>query len=802
MDVSPSALPTLVAVALLGIAGSLNGCGGPDARRASHVARGQHYLADGKLEKARVEFANALQIAPQDAQARYLMGQILERLGDPRGAAAMYQGAIDVDPAHLEARASLARLYLFTSHPEKALELIQPALARQPDNATFLTVRAVASLRLKDPVGALADAERAVRLAPSDPDAVSALVGVYRETGQPEHALKLLQSAIERAPDSVAMRQLLAGLYVARGEDKLAETQLIKVAQIRPKELAARLQLAAFYARGQHFDEAERTLRAATAALPDSEEAQLAYADFLASHRSAARGEEALEGLIAREPRNYALQLALGALQQRARETPQAVATYSVVIARDPRGPAGVAARDRIAAIDVVGGRYADAKQLLAEALQSNAHDNDALVLRANLALRDGDPVAAIADLRAVLRDQPGSVPILRSLGRAHLANGSPVLAEESLRTALAAAPADVDVRVDLAEVLMRTHRADEATTLLEETVKANPSAIGARTALIEAYLAKGDLAAARGAAEQLKTEQPKLPVGWYLAGLIAERQDRREDAEHELEHALQLEPSRVDALAALARLRLGRGQGAQAVALVRSANERSPGSPECLELLGELYLAQKSYTDAVRALSEAVRLAPNRWLPYRNLALARLAGRDVAGALGTYEAGVKATGEPALVVDLAEAYLQQGRIEDAVRQYEALHERRPNLHVAANNLAMLLVTYRHDQASLDRARDLTNTFADSDDGALLDTYGWVRLKRGDVPEALLALERASEEAPGSKVILYHLGMAYLKAGDSDKARTSLEAALAGGTSFTGTQEARLALAQLKGRTG
>ena len=40
--------------------------------------------------------------------------------------------------------------------------------------------------------------------------------------------------------------------------------------------------------------------------------------------------------------------------------------------------------------------------------------------------------------------------------------------------------------------------------------------------------------------------------------------------------------------------------------------------------------------------------------------------------------------------------------------------------------------------------------------------------------------------------------MAQLKAGQREKARASLEAALAGGESFTGTDEARLALTQLK----
>src|SRR5262249_19693485 len=123
-------------------------------------------------------------------------------------------------------------------------------------------------------------------------------------------------------------------------------------------------------------------------------------------------------------------------------------------------------------------------------------------------------------------------------------------------------------------------------------------------------------------------------------------------------------------------------------------------------------------------------------------------------------------------------------------------------LELATNNLAMLLVTYRSDQVSLDRARDLTLRFANSDVGALLDTRGWVMFKRGELPEALSSLEKASSRTPNSKVILYHLGMVQLRAGQADKARASLEAALSGGASFTGTDEARLALAGLKRRAG
>ena len=85
------------------VALSVSACGGAQARKARHLEKGESYLAAGNLEKARVEFQNALQIAPNDAQARYENGVVDEKLGKPREAAQFYQGAIDVDPQHLGA---------------------------------------------------------------------------------------------------------------------------------------------------------------------------------------------------------------------------------------------------------------------------------------------------------------------------------------------------------------------------------------------------------------------------------------------------------------------------------------------------------------------------------------------------------------------------------------------------------------------------------------------------------------------------------------------------------------------------
>src|SRR5206468_257542 len=128
----------------------------------------------------------------------------------------------------------------------------------------------------------------------------------------------------------------------------------------------------------------------------------------------------------------------------------------------------------------------------------------------------------------------------------------------------------------------------------------------------------------------------------------------------------------------------------------------------------------------------------PRSWMSYRDLALVRLAANDTSGAIGQYEAALKtAPTQPQLLTELASLYEKQGRIDDAIARYDTLYKSDPRVQqVAANNLAMLLVTYKMDQVSLDRARDLTSGFATSGNGALLDTNGWVHFKRREYRDA------------------------------------------------------------------
>jgi tetratricopeptide (TPR) repeat protein len=274
------------------------------------------------------------------------------------------------------------------------------------------------------------------------------------------------------------------------------------------------------------------------------------------------------------------------------------------------------------------------------------------------------------------------------------------------------------------------------------------------------------------------------------------------DESQANFETAHRLQPNRMDVLSALVRVEVSRGSYDAAIGTMQTALEHDPKNVDLLNLLGEVYFERQDFKDAGDAFARASAQDPRQSQALRNLARVKLAAHDLDGAAGEYQAALKVgPAEPQLVADAATFYEKHGRIDEAIAAYEGLYRQNPQAQkFAANNLAMLLVTYRNDPASLDRARDLTSGFATSDNGGLLDTLGWVRFKRGEYQQALATLERAAEQAPDSRVIRFHLAMDQLQLGLREKARTNLESALNGAGSFQGVEEARLALANLKVR--
>ena len=134
--------------------------------------------------------------------------------------------------------------------------------------------------------------------------------------------------------------------------------------------------------------------------------------------------------------------------------------------------------------------------------------------------------------------------------------------------------------------------------------------------------------------------------------------------------------------------------------------------------------------------------------------------------------------GQPLLVMNLASIYERQGNFAEAIRSYETLLQQQPNLIVAKNNLASLLSDYGKDAASLDRARSIAAELRDSPIPQFRDTYAWISVKSGrNLEEAVAILAGIVKENDAVDIYNYHLGEAYRKKGDTQKAALYLKKA-------------------------
>ncbi|MBC7982530.1 MAG: tetratricopeptide repeat protein [Candidatus Obscuribacterales bacterium] len=777
----------------------LQACGGAEARKARYIEHGKEYLAESNLDKARVEFSNAAQIDPKDAEARYFLGSIAEKRNDPRDAVGQYQAAMELDPKNVDARAALARLYLFGGLADKAMELAEEGLKDAPNNAKLMVVRAAVKMRTGDSTGAFADAEQAAKSAPDDPYAIALLASLYKQSERLGEATEIVLAGLEKLPKNVDLRMVLADLELSQQHQKEAEAQLKKVIELEPAKLSHRYQLARLHLLGKNIDAAEGVMREAVTALPKESEAKLALVDFLSAQRGAEQAEKQIEKFVTEQPKDTGLRLALGAYYERRNEPTKAESSYREVMKQAGTESDGLSARNRLAAMMVSKNNLDAAVPLVEEVLKVNPRDADALILRGNISLARGDAPKAITDLRAVLRDQPNALPVMRALARAHVQNKETSLAEETLRAAVQINPKDPQVRLDLAQLLAQNNKAPQAKVMLEELSAEAPTNVGILENLFRLQFGERDFKSAAKTATHIQEVQPDRAAGYYLAGLVAEAEQKRDVAMTAYQRALDKQPQAAEPLTALVRMDIADKKTERALARLEQLIVREPTHAVAHNLQGELLISKGNFDEAARVFRKAIELSPTWWVPYRGLSLAEIRAKRNDAAVQALEAGIqKATGAVVLTADLAALHERLGHTDQAIAAYEDLARREPRSLFVANNLAMLLVNYRSDKTSLERAQQLAEVLATSDDAAMLNTRGWIKFKAGSHRDALPLLQQAVEKSPKSPLLRYHLAMAQLKTGEQLEAKKNLEAAVGAGQQFFGIDEAKAALAQIK----
>ena len=140
--------------------------------------------------------------------------------------------------------------------------------------------------------------------------------------------------------------------------------------------------------------------------------------------------------------------------------------------------------------------------------------------------------------------------------------------------------------------------------------------------------------------------------------------------------------------------------------------------------------------------------------------------------------------------------YINTGKLDEALKEAEALNGVLPDNPVLLNNLAWLYGTKKSPKAIElgERALALAPLSAD-----VMDTLGWIHLNQGSAPRSVELLGKASEIAPKSPEIAYHYAAALRKTGDTAKAKAVLSHALEVKQTFADRPKAEALFKELGG---
>lgn len=755
-------------------------CTDPAERRLMSIERGHEYVLAQNYAKARVEFATALQIEPNDPQTMFELARVHEKLGDASRAIRLYAGTLEIDETHSEARAELARMYTVGGYPEEAIALIDEVLPRFPRDPALLIGRALANARLGNLEQARTEASIALSEKPGSERGTALLAGLVLRLGDAAEADALLEQGLRRHPDSTDLRVARAFVLSEQGDADGAAALLEETVRLKPEDDEFHYQLARFYLDISRVDAAETVLRRLIELRPEAMEPRRALLDLMARERPVAALEAEIDRLLADPVDRPGVRLMLADFYKQAGNERRRRDLLREAIDVHDDGPLALEARRRLATDLLQNGEIAAARESVERILDENPQDARGFALLGAIELAEDKTADAVQSLRTALAADPESLPVLSMLAEAYLRSGEYELAVEVMQDARSLAPRNAAVAMTLARAYMALGQPDRARSELE-LLAAEPDAAPALIELLfEAQSSGRDAAAAAATARRYSDRYPETAKAALLLARAAEAERAWAGAEANYRRALAIEPENFQAVQGLARVAETEGDPALARDALERFTERVPDHAQALNLLSRIHLRSGNTARAAALAKQSIAAQPNISTGYASLALVHLEKDDVSAAIDAYRRGFAVTGNQPLAFSLAGLLRQQGDVEGAIAVYEAVLADDPRSRLAANNLAMLLVDERGDDESIGRALTLVATFVDASNPALLNTYGWVSYRAGNFAAALPALRRAAALAPESATLHYHYGVALLAAGEPAEGRRQLERALDG----------------------
>lgn len=449
----------------------------------------------------------------------------------------------------------------------------------------------------------------------------------------------------------------------------------------------------------------------------------------------------------------------------------------------------------RVSEMASASGQPARALELVDRALASRPHDARGLWLRGAALFNLERPSEALAPLQQACDLDSTNVEFLRTLARvAETLDRLPVIADAWARV-VDLDEEDAEGWFQLATAQARLGRFAAADSSLDRSLELNPVRPGAFFLRGLIRESTGEIDPAIGLYQQhLKIHASDVFTRRRLAVLLAHRKRFKEA----LAEARQVSAARADdpdSHQLVAELEYQVGDAAGAARTLGRMRALAPNDPDMAVRAAGVMIRAGHANDAVQAT--------NRWLsahgddPGAGLALARvhaIAGQFDSAAVWARR-GVAAQPDSLTPRRLLARILQDARRwDEAVRAWQDVRAHQPRdlgvvLDLAlcreqAGDLAGAIATGRealalqpdapsalnflgyvladHDRELPEAERLIRRAMElDPDNGAYVDSFGWLLYRLGKLPEARQALERAVELTGGDPTVHEHLGDVY-----------------------------------------
>lgn len=776
----------------------LAGCESSEERAEAAFQRGVELVEAGDDARATVEFRNAVKFNENHLGARLELARLNLRADRLRPAFRNFLAVVEQDPDHIESLQSLSRIAFLLRDRETFKRFSEDAISKAPDTAESQVFRLANDYQeaLLQESGAAIDhkaiivrAEDLRKQVGEDQILQRILVDGYINDRRYRDALAQLDTIIADNPDNREFYETRIQLLIEIGDTEQLETALRDMVEVFPDDVDVKISLLRFLISQEKFEDAEEILRAQIATAPDDEAFSAAVLDlvrFLQQMYGIDRAVAEIDRQITDNPDKFSLLSlqSLYAFETGNREA--AIAQMEGLLALEGEGAPSPEAREEfriiLARMLLATGNEVGAQRLVSETLESNPNNANALKMQARWLIDGDDTNGAITAVRTALAEDPRDVEALTIMAQAYQRAGDTDLMLNFLSLAVEASDNGPDEALLYAAALQAQENTDQAERTLIASLRVNPGNFDVLNALGGLYLIADDrprLQQVISALQELDRDDARALAQTFNIELVA-REAGRDEALSMLSELAEEQSENVQLQIRLIRAQLLSGNSEEALAYIDKLIEENPGQTTYEYFRAVALATMQRIDEATAAMREVVEKEPSFVQPWLQLANLQSANGSEEETLATLDEALSINPDAAdLLWAKASILERQSRIDEALEIYQKLYYANTSSMPIANNYASMLVTYKQDTESLDRARVVARRLRDSSVPQFQDTYGWILYRSGDVEASLDYLEPAAEALSQDPIVQIHLGMAYASLGRQDDAQAQLDRAQA-----------------------